>query len=128
MSIKNFLISVLVLTSISIAYIFQHTKLLEYGYSINSHQKYMSLLVDQNRNLRYNIAKLETPSRLEETVQISDDSEFHMPQSWYKIKVKEDISNTAETITPTGTYNRMGSILLSMFSFGDEAVANESSE
>lgn len=125
---KKFAISVLVVTLLSIVYVFQHTRLLEYSYNINSHQKSITLLIDQNRNLRYNIAKLERPSRLEEIVLSRDDAEFHMPQSWYKIRVKEEIPAPAETTPVVGSYNRMGRIILSMFSFGTEAVANDSSK
>jgi hypothetical protein len=120
---KRFIISVFVVTSISIIYVFQHTKMLEYSYDINFNQEYASLLIDQNRNLRYNITKLERPSRLEETVLAQKKSEFQMPQSWHKIKLEEDVPETVNKKTPVTGYKGVGGMLLSMFSFGAEAVA-----
>lgn len=126
---KKFLISTLIICLLSILYVFQQAKLLEYSYTVNSNQKYISLLIDQNKQLRYNVARLETPTRLENIMLAKEGAEVYSLKRWYKIQVREQgplPSN--ESVVPAGPFIRTGKVLLKMFSLGNEAIARELSK
>lgn len=125
---KKILISVLIITTLSILYVFQQARLLEYSYDINSYQKYTCLLVDQNKGLRYNISKLEAPARLEETVKAKEAQEVYIPPAWCKIKIEEELPGPGQEITPVRPFIKVGRIILSKFWLDTEAVAKELNE
>lgn len=123
---SKFLVSILIISLLSILYVFQQTKLLEYSYAINSNQKYMSLLFDQNKQLRYNVVKLETPARLEDIMLAKEGTGVYMPETWYKIQVAEQKTQPLqEMIVPPSPFIRAGRVLLNTLSLSTEAVAKE---
>ncbi|NQT95140.1 MAG: hypothetical protein HQ572_01690 [Candidatus Omnitrophica bacterium] len=123
---KKFLVIILIVSSISILYVFQQARLLEYSYDINSRNRSLALLIDQNRNLRYNIAKLERPGRLEEVLLVKEDmKDLYAPTDCFKIKIAKQLPGSREDMVPPGPFIRAGRALLGMFSLSSEAVANE---
>jgi hypothetical protein len=125
---NKFFITILIVTSLSILYVFQQTKLLEHSYEMNSNLKKLTLLVDQNKALRYNIAKLEAPARLHSAMIIKEKTKDIMPVACYKVKIGEGLSVQPKEVAPIGHYAGVGRMLLSMFSLGNEAVADDLSE
>ena len=122
---KKFLGAILTITLLSVTYVSQHTQLLEYSYRISDCKKSLSLLIDQNQALRYNIAKLEAPARLEEAiVAVESVEKICMPAATYKINIKE-LRSPYKEVTPAGVFANAGRAILGMFSFTSEAVANE---
>jgi hypothetical protein len=122
---KKFISGVLIITLFSVLYVSQQARLLEYSYFINSHQRYISLLVDQNRELRYNIARLENPARLEENMSPRQE-EVQMPSAWHKIEIERELPAAGgEVITPNRSFIKVGELILSMFLLDSEAVAKE---
>lgn len=125
----KFLISILIISLLSILYVFQQAKLLEYSYTINSNQRYVSLLIDQNCKLRYNVVKLETPTRLEDIMKAKEKAEVYMPETWYKIQVVEQKALPLQkVVVPQDFFTITGRVLLKIFSVGTEAVAKEPSK
>jgi len=123
---KNFLIAVLLITFISIGYVCQQTKLLETSYAMHSGSKNLRLLIDQNKNLRYNIAKLEAPARLEEAVFVKNDLDHpYASVDCYKIKVARDLPNARDAMVPPGPFIKAGNAFMSMFALSSEAVADD---
>lgn len=121
---KKALVTIITLALLSGVYVHQHAKLIEYSYSINSSEEDLSLLIDRNRALRYNISRLESPARLEEAIREKKKEQAYMPLDCYSIKIKEPVMPVNAGI-PAAPMIRAGKIVLSMFSFGTEAVADE---
>ena len=120
---QKFLTIALITMFLSVSYVFQHAKLLEYGCDINSAKKDLSLLIDHNRALRYNVSKLEAPGRLDQIVIARSDQQTYVPLECYNISVKQpELYYERITSTP---FENTGRFLLSMFSLDTEAVANE---
>lgn len=123
---KKFIVGVLTISGFSILYVLQQTKLLEYSYAINSNQRYMSLLVDRNKQLRYNIAKLEIPTRLEDIMLAKRDAGVCRLKRWYKIRVKKEGAEPSQRVAALhDPFIRTGRVLFKMFLLDAEAVAKE---
>ena len=123
---KRVLSSILIITLMSLFYIFQNAKTLEYSYNIHSAKKSLSLLIDQNNSLRYNIAKLESPARLEEIVVNSQDNNIYTPLDCYKIRIEE--IGRVNNIDSGNGFLKAGNMILSMFSLDSEAIAGDLNE
>lgn len=121
---KKALIAIITVTLFSGIYVYQNARLLEYSYSINSSRKSLSLLIDRNRALRYNISRLESPARLERAIMANQETQVYMPLDCYSVKVKEPVIIDAMVVRPAPLV-RAGEMVLSMFSLGAEAVAEE---
>jgi hypothetical protein len=121
---------VTILTCVAVLYVFQHTKLLEYSYNIHSGKKALSLLIDRNRALSYNISRLESPSRLEEAVLVRENAnQAYVAVDCYKIRLEDkSLTGIKETSVPQGFFADAGRMFLSMFSLNTEAVAKEPGE
>ena len=120
---KKFLTIALIIMLLSVSYVFQHAKLLEYGCNINSAKKDLSLLIDQNRALRYNVSKLEAPGRLDSIVIARTDQQAYVPLECYNISIRQP--ELYAGIASAASFENTGRFLLSMFSLDTEAVANE---
>lgn len=124
---KKFLVSLLIITLLSTLYVSQYTKLLECSYRINTNTKSLSLLIDQNKALRYNIAKLEAPARLEGVMLAkaqTKKTDIYLASS--KIRIEKPVSY--KEIAPAGRFINTGKVIFSMFSFAGEAIAKELNE
>lgn len=121
---KKVLTAIMAVTLLSSLYVYQHARLIEYSYSINTSKKSLSLLIDRNRALRYNVSKLESPARLEKAIIVKQEAQVYIPLDCYNVKVKEPVVLDRMVVTPT-LFVRTGKMMLSMFSLGTEAVAEE---
>jgi len=123
---KNFISIILLVTVLSVGYVCQQTKLLEASYDIHSNNKYMALLIDQNKDLRYNVAELETPARLEEMVFANENRlDRYALVDCYKIKLAKDLPNSRVDMVPPGPFMRAGNAFMSLFALNSEAVADD---
>jgi len=57
--ITSFLVTVL-----SLGYVYQRVEIVKAGYSLQAHRKQLSLLIDRNSKLMYNLSRLESPRNL----------------------------------------------------------------
>ena len=109
---------------LSVLYVHQHANLIECSYAINNSNEDLSLLIDQNNALRYNISRLESPLRLDTKIQEKMQAYASMPLDAYTIKVERPVG-LDNMVTSTGLPSKVSALLLSMFSLDTEAVAKE---
>jgi len=124
---QRFITCISIITFVSLTYVHQQIKLLESSYKIHYGQHELSLLVDQNRHLRYNVNALEAPARLE-NIMIAQKDEVYMPRVWHNIAVVENVPNTKEVLGSPGPLIKAGKVMMSMFLLDSEAVAKELNE
>lgn len=125
---RKFLIGIFIVSTISIIYVFQQARLLEYSYLANNYKRSLALLIDQNKHLQYNVTRLETPANLEHLMLAKKNTEVAMPRTWYEIKVEEKAAGFENITSSVNPIINTGRILLSIFSLDTEAVAKESGE
>ena len=65
MKISGFLRLLSIILFIGISYVWQHTEMVKVSYNIRESENRVSLLLDQNRNLVYNVDILESPRNLD---------------------------------------------------------------
>jgi hypothetical protein len=65
MRVSNLLVWLSIILIIGIAYVWQHTEMVKVSYNIIKAENGVSLLLDQNRNLVYNVDILESPRNLD---------------------------------------------------------------
>jgi hypothetical protein len=112
---------------LSLLYVHQHAGLMECGYSVNRLNEDMALLIDQNNALRYNISALESPLRLDNSIQENIEANVYVPLDSYAIKV--DRPPVIDSIVvPKAFPARVSSLVLSMFALDNEAIAKELEE
>lgn len=86
----------------------------------------MSLLVDQNKQLRYNVSKLEIPTRLEDIMLAKEETTGYRLERWHKIQMRaEEAVPSQKAAALDAPFIRTGRVLLKMFSLDAEAVAKE---
>jgi len=121
---KKALTAIIAVTLLSSLYVYQHARLIEYSYFINTGKDSLSLLIDRNRALRYNVSRLESPARLEKVITAKQETQVYMPLDCYNIKVKKPVVLGGAVVAQVPLV-RAGKMLLSMFSLDTEAVAEE---
>ncbi len=121
---KKALTAIITVTLLSSLYVYQHARLIEYSYFINASKKSLSLLIDRNRALRYNVSRLESPARLEKVITAKQDVQVYMPLDCYNVKIKEPVV-LDDRVAASAPLIRAGKMMLNMFSLGTEAVAEE---
>jgi len=108
-------------------YVYQQARLVEYSYAINDSKEDLSLLIDRNNSLRYNIARLESPVRLDGEIEDRAAVSDYKPIDAYVIKVCDPVK-APDMIAGHGLQIKVPGIVLSMFSLNSEAIAKELSE
>jgi hypothetical protein len=115
---------ILTVMLLSTFYVCQHAKLVEYSYAINASKQDISLLIDQNNSLRYNISRLESPARLHNHVSADNQVYSYIPIDCYNLTVEKPAAMNDAIVYPA-LPARISGLLLSMFSLNDEAIATE---
>lgn len=90
MRIRTFSIFLIFITVLALLYVHQQVQILKIGYSIEVSEREFSSLLDQNRALVYNIARLKSPVHLEERF-LADKKDFRISK----------LSQTVEIVTET---------------------------
>lgn len=65
MRVSNFIVWLSIILVIGIVYVWQHTEMVKVSYNIREAENSVSLLLDQNGNLVYNVDILESPRNLD---------------------------------------------------------------
>lgn len=121
---KKISLAIVIVTILSVMYVRQQTILLECGYEIYSSNKDCSFLIDRNNELRYNIAKLERPARLE-TIMFAKNEDVYMPRTLYRLELIDDMPHVNIKNEALGPFETAGKMIMSMFLLNTEAVAND---
>ena len=86
MKIYKFSVGLIFITLLALLYVHQQVQLIEVSYKIESNEKGVTTLLDQNKSLVYNITKLKSPVYLEKKF-LASKKEFVIPQQWQVIEV-----------------------------------------
>ncbi|MFH1645235.1 MAG: hypothetical protein ABIB11_02335 [Candidatus Omnitrophota bacterium] len=121
---KKISLSIILMTILSVMYVHQQTRLLECSYEIYSSNKDFAFLIDRNNELRYNVAKLERPARLE-TIMLAKNEDVFMPRTLYRLELIDDMPPVNTRTKVSGPIGAAGKMIMSMFLLDNEAVANE---
>ena len=99
-------------TLIALLYVHQQVQLLKISYTININEKKLMTLLDQNRSLVYNIAKLKSPVNLEKTF-LATKKDFRVPQQWQVVEAVVPAQNRQPVLLAdskeqtTGFFNKI---------------------
>lgn len=121
----KFLLSLFIITTLSLSYVSQQVKLVEYSYSINNNTRDLSLLIDDNERLRYNVASLRTPLSLKQTL-ANNNINLDTPQDWHKIRLaRTEQKNSRNELTYESSFKIAARVLLNILTPDSEAIAQE---
>lgn len=88
MSVAKFVVIAAMVTILALGYVHQQVELLRINYTINSNQDNLSVLLDQNSTLMYNVNSLQAPCYLENAL-LEKDLNLEIPSRWYTIGLAE---------------------------------------
>ena len=120
----RFLCSVIIITALSLGYVAQWVKLIEYSYRINDGRKKLCLLIDENEGLRYNVASLKSPASLTKRL-VSSDIELNVPQKWHNIRLAKAEPKKEEVLTYDSSFKIAAKALVNILTTKAEAIAQE---
>ncbi|NQU73962.1 MAG: hypothetical protein HQ547_04560 [Candidatus Omnitrophica bacterium] len=114
MKLYKFSVCLVFVTLLALLYVHQQVRLVKISYGIEFNEREITTLLDQNKSLMYNIAKLKSPVDLEKKL-LASKKEFSIPQQWKVVEVVVPKANkdhiiTAKTNaqTPLGFLKRLG--------------------
>ena len=64
-------IGIVLCTVFALFYVHQEIEVIKTSFLINQHRHTLSLLLDQYRSLVYNLSRLESPKRIEDTLHVN---------------------------------------------------------
>ncbi|MCQ9207865.1 MAG: hypothetical protein NG712_00555 [Omnitrophica bacterium] len=88
MRISRFLILATLVTVVALGYVHQQIELLRINYTINRNKDNLSVLLDQNSILMYNLVSFQSPFYLEKMLAAKKVT-FEIPSSWHTIASAE---------------------------------------
>ncbi len=88
MNVSRFLIIAILATTVALGYVHQQIELLRINYTINFNKDNLSVLLDQNTTLVYNVNNLQSPLYLERALSAKKVS-VEIPSRWYTIGLAE---------------------------------------
>ncbi|GEM_PF-6779627 len=122
----KFLSSVIIITLLSLSYVWQQVKLVEYSYRINNTDKKVCLLIDENERLRYNVASLSSPVNLQKSL-IAKRIDMDTQRNWRNIKLAKQQAQTKQETSVRNNPLRVAARAFSdMLTPKREAIAQES--
>ena len=78
----------MLLTTVALGYVHQQIELLRINYSINRNKDNLTVLLDQNSTLMYNVSHLQSYFNFEQAL-IREEGGWEIPASWYTIGLAE---------------------------------------
>ena len=78
----------LLMTAVALGYVHQQVELLRINYNINRNRDNLSVLLDRNSTLMYNVVSFQSPFYLEQRLQAKNDS-WEVPSRWHTIGLAE---------------------------------------
>ncbi|MBL7084858.1 MAG: hypothetical protein ISS43_01975 [Candidatus Omnitrophica bacterium] len=88
MRVSRFLLIALLMTAVALGYVHQQVELLRINYNINRNRDNLSVLLDRNSTLMYNVVSFQSPFYLEQRLQAKNDS-WEVPSRWHTIGLAE---------------------------------------
>lgn len=64
MRLHRLIFTGMLITIMAVGYVHQRIEIVKTAYKLQKNRNYLSMLIDQNSNLSYNLSKLEAPSNL----------------------------------------------------------------
>ncbi len=127
MKVYKFLTITAIITTVALIYVNQHVALVRLSYDIKEKEKTYSDLLDRNKILLYNVKRLESPVRLEQTL-LAKNMKLEVPSKERVILVsatqRKAGANEAKGIArAAGTFGRVRQAIASIFALGPEAQA-----
>ena len=86
MKLSKFIILLTLITITSLFYVHQEIELVKYSYKAQSNQAKLDDLLDQRKNLEYNVIALKVPRNLEYQLK-ANNIELVMPERWQVVNV-----------------------------------------
>ena len=121
MRTTRFLLIVSIVTILSLLYVHQQLTLVKLSYRLKDNQKKYSNLLDQNKIIKYNIACLKSPKKVEDAL-AAENIKLVMPPVWQVVKIAgEESSNRRLASNDSGSRTSKG--LFSFLSLKGVAVA-----
>ncbi|MBL7068475.1 MAG: hypothetical protein ISS34_01280 [Candidatus Omnitrophica bacterium] len=122
MKIIKFIILVIFITSTTFLYAHQRIEAMRLSYEINKKEVSLDKLLDQRKELEYNVAKLKAPTYLE--LQLAKrDVKLVLPERWQVFEVS-GMTEKADKNLPMPLFVRN---IVGLFSFDKEAQATPAS-
>ena len=113
MRISGFLMCLSIILVIGIVYVWQRTEMVKVSYNIIKAENSVSLLLDQNRNLVYNVDSMESPRNLD--MKLADNGiKFEMANDRRVINLSKKSASVYENIIDSNIKNQI-SRLQTMF-------------
>lgn len=88
MSLSKFLLAAGLITLVALGYVHQQVELIKLNYSINHKRDSLSVLLDQNTSLMYNVTNLQSPLYLEQSLS-ANNVNIEIPSRWHTIAFAE---------------------------------------
>jgi len=114
MKIYKFSVCLILVTLLALLYVHQQVQLVKVSYGIEFNERKITTLLDQNKALMYNIAKLKSPAGLQKKL-LASKKEFSIPQQWKVVEIAVPKANkdqlitaNAKTQTPFGFLKQIG--------------------
>ena len=117
MKLLKFLLFIALITATTFLYTHQRIEALKYSYKINRNNIEVNKLLDQRRELEYNVAKLKAPTYLEMQLAKSD-VKMVLPKRWQVFET----TGLAKKVTPR-TMPLFVRNVVDLFSLKSEAQA-----
>ena len=93
----------LIVTMMSMGYVYQRVEIIKEGYCSEENRRYLSYLADQNSNLMYKLSRLESPRYLLATLE-SQDMKFagirSNSENKYRLAANTDIDTNQQSNGP----------------------------
>lgn len=86
MRVYKFSVALVFITAVALLYVHQQVQLLKISYKIESNERELVQLLDQNKALMYNVTKLKSPVNLEKQF-MTNSKEFNVAQKWQIVEV-----------------------------------------
>ena len=109
------------ITSVALLYVHQQVQLLKISYEINSNEKEITRLLDQNKILIYNVTELKSPVYLDNKF-LASKKNYAIPKQWQVVEVAAPRENR-EPVAMVKLEKRSFGIL-KIFGKPREAMAN----
>lgn len=88
MALSKFLSIALLITALALGYVHQQVELLRINYTIEHNRGNLSVLLDQNSTLMYNVANFQSPFYLEQSLSAKKVN-LEIPSRWHAIASAE---------------------------------------
>ncbi len=88
MRLSRFLLIAIIVTALALGYVHQRVEQLRINYTINRNRDNLSILLDQNSTLMYNVVSFQSPFYLEQSLSAKEVS-VEIPSRWHTIAFAE---------------------------------------